>query len=309
MKSFVLKVSLLFLPHFFFILIGIFLPATPSASKSLLFSKIQKDSLLQSVRTPRIIFIGGSNLSFSLNSQTILDSLSLNPINTGIEADLGLIYMMDNTLKYIKPGDTIIIIPEYQHFSGNFAFGDEGLIRTILDVNPHQFFSLRFKQFLNIVRFIPIYSLPKLKPTEYLIQRKESDVYGVNSYNKFGDTYTHWGMGKQKFEPFKKISGEYNEDIIKEIVNFQTKLHSKNATLYVSYPAYQDLSFVNSKGLIKKFESEFKKYKLKFLGTQAKYMIPDSFMFNTPYHLNKKGVDYRTNLFIKDFRTARLNKK
>ena len=30
-------------------------------------------------------------------------------------------------------------------------------------------------------------------------------------------------------------------------------------------------------------------------------MIPDKMMFNTPYHLNKNGVDYRTSLLIEDF--------
>ena len=120
---------------------GVFMPATPYASKSLIFGNLLKDSLMENVESPRIIFLGGSNLSFGLNSQLIKDSLKLNPINAGIHASIGLIYMLSNSLEFIKKGDIVVLVPEYQQFYGDAAFGSEGeeLTRTIFDVNKSKF--------------------------------------------------------------------------------------------------------------------------------------------------------------------------
>ena len=121
MKKFVARVSLfigiLLLPV---VLVVAFAIATPPVSKSLsgsyLFAGKQKDFLLATVESPRIIFIGGSNLAFGTNSQMIKDSLGLNPVNTGLHASLGLKYMLDNTYRYIKKGDIVVVAPEYEHF-------------------------------------------------------------------------------------------------------------------------------------------------------------------------------------------------
>lgn len=304
MKAFFLKLIVFMLPFLSVIVIVLFLPATPRTKKSLLFAEIQKDSLLKNVASPRLIFLGGSNLSFGMNCQLIKDSLGINPINTGIHCGIGLIYMMNNTLKYIKKGDTIIISPEYEQFYDNFAWGKEELFRTVLDVNPSGFCILRLDQIFRIIEFLPKYSLSKLDPENYF-NIKESDIYSVKSFNRFGDVYSHWDMHRQDFIPNDEISGKFNDVVMQEIVEFQNILENKKAVLYVTYPCYQNLSYNKSLDAISKVESEFRKNGLKILGFPGRYMIPDSMMFNTFYHLNKIGVNYRTQLFIEDFKNAR----
>ena len=64
--------------------IGVLIPASRTARESFLFSKIDKDSLLKNTPSPRIVLVGGSNTSFSIDSQILKDSLHLNPVNTRI---------------------------------------------------------------------------------------------------------------------------------------------------------------------------------------------------------------------------------
>jgi hypothetical protein len=90
MKNFLIKISLFSLLLLSVVIIGFVLPVTPRASKSLLYAKVKKDNLLKKTNNPRIIFVGGSNLSFGINSKVIKDSLKLNPINTAIHASIGL---------------------------------------------------------------------------------------------------------------------------------------------------------------------------------------------------------------------------
>lgn len=56
----------------------------------------KKCQLLEDTPSPRIIFVGGSNLAFGLDSQRIKDSLNINVINYGLHAGIGLKYMIDD---------------------------------------------------------------------------------------------------------------------------------------------------------------------------------------------------------------------
>ena len=255
---------------------------------------------------PRIIFVGGSNLSFGLNSQMIKDSLQLNPINTAIHASLGIKFMLEHTLDYVQNGDIVVLVPEYHHFYRSLDFGSEELLRIVFDVNPKNIKHLNISQIVNIVPFLPKYSLTKFKPTEYL-NLKESDVYSVNSFNKFGDTYTHWDMEQKKFNPQPPITGNFNPEVIKLFQEINLAIEKKGALLLVTFPGIQDKSFDISIEQIIRVENELLNSNLNVFGTTERYKIPDSFMFDSPYHLNKKGVDYRTNMMINDIKKVRIH--
>lgn len=306
MNRFTRRILLFLLPIIALVLVGILLPTTPRASKSLLMASKPKNSLLQNTPSPRIIFVGGSNLSFGLNSQMIKDSLHLNPINTAIHASIGIKYMIDNTLNYIQEGDIVVLVPEYALLYRSLNFGSAELLRTVLDDDFSNLKHLNFYQIFNLIPFIPKYCLTKFKPTEYL-NVKESDIYSVNSFNEFGDVYTHWGMQQKAFDPFGRINNKMNNDVIKYIEKFSSSVKGKGGVLFVSFPGFQETSFNNSKEQILKVEQELLNANLQVIGSAERNKIPDSMMFNTPYHLNKNGVDYRTKMIIDDIKKARTH--
>jgi hypothetical protein len=78
-------------------------------------------------------------------------------------------------------------------------------------------------------------------------------------------------------------------------------VEEKGASLYLTYPSYLDESFYKSEDIISTVRTELEK-NFKVLGTPERYMMPDSLMFDTSYHLNKKGVDIRTARLIEDIR-------
>ena len=303
MKKFLSKISLFCLIFILMVFVLVFLSPTPQASKSLLFSKIKKDLLLEKEESPRIIFVGGSNLSFGLNSKMIKDSLDLNPINTGIHAGIGLIYMMESTLPYIREGDIVVLVPEYSQFLDDNSYGGLELFRTIMDVKKSDLFKLNLKQFFGILKYFPNYALSKMNYHEYF-NVEESDIYSVDSFNEFGDVNAHWKMKKQDFYPIVKNSENLNYSVFDEIVKFERKIKEKKAILFISYPGLQKTSFENLKEEIKNIEKIYKENNFIILGTPERYMMPESMMFNTPYHLLKSGVDLRTSLLIEDIKKA-----
>lgn len=296
---------LLLIPPIVF-LIGLLLPPTPLGKAYLLCAKPAKDSLLQNVKKPRIIFIAGSSMSFGLNSQIIKDSLHLNPINTGTHGGTGLYFMIDNTEKYIQSGDVIVLIAEYHQFYGNFADGGNELLRVIFDNSePLSFLKLRKNQFLKTYPYIPKYAMQKFIPAQYF-NIKMDPVYSKKCYNQYGDAVAHWDIKREgKVVPFNTIEGgDFNFDLLKSIVAFNKTVQSKGALLLVSFPPYQEESFNNCKDQIHFIEKELRNQDLKIIGTPERYIMTDDMIYDTPYHTNKNGANRRTQLLLEDLKNV-----
>ncbi len=306
MNKFIYRLTYFSAPIVIFFALCLLIPATPRASKSLLFANKNKDELLLNIKSPRMIFIGGSNLSFGLNSKMIKNKLNINPINTGVHASIGIRYMLENTIQYVRDGDIVILSLEYVHFYRDYNYVSEELLRTIFDVDLSKIKLLNLQQAVNLIKYVPKYSFSKIKPNEYF-NTIESDIYSVNSFNEWGDVDAHWGLGKRIFRPLKSIPGKYNKSIILHILEFQTEVIKRKATLFITFPGLQDVSFLNCIGQIDKVAIEFKKHDFLTLGHPERYKIPNHMMFNTPSHLNKKGVDHRTRQFIDDYNRIKFN--
>ena len=306
MKKFLKRILTFIIPFVIILFFGIFLPTTPRASKSLLMSKIKKDSLLLTIPSPRIIFLGGSNLSFGLNSQIIKDSLKRNPINTAIHVNIGIKHMIDNALQYIQKDDIVVLVLEYSHYYKDLNHGTEELLRSITDINIKDIKHLNIYQIVNLIKYIPKYSLSKVDPTEYF-NIIESKFYSINSFNQFGDVNAHWNEKRKIVEPYDEIKGDFNLDVLNYIEEFNNAISNKGATLLVSYPSYQETSFDISKVTIQKIHKELLKTSLSIIDSPERYKFSDTLIYNTPYHLTKKGVDLRTNLLLQGIQRTLTN--
>ncbi|MES2826852.1 MAG: hypothetical protein V4687_01800 [Bacteroidota bacterium] len=301
MKKFILRLIAFTTIYLLFLLTAITMPPTPRSKESLIFGEKMKDSLLNIKSSNRIIFIGGSNLTFGLDSKTIKDSLHVTPINTALHAGLGLKYMLDHTRPYIHAGDIVIVSPEYAHFFGGSLNGEEVLLWMLLDVSPGDIKNLSYDQWRNILPHLNKYALSKFNPSNYLNVKTEA-CYKVTSFNNFGDATAHWSMKNTEVTPMKSIYGEFNVNAVHELKNFEKFVSNKKAKMFISYPGLQNSSSINITGQIAKVDRELMKAKLPILSSPTRYRVPDSLIFNSPYHLSKKGVDLRTRLLIQDLR-------
>jgi len=291
----------------FIIIASLLLPSNKSFKKSLMFAQLDKNKLLKETLSPRIIFIGGSNISFGLDSKKIKDSLKVNPINTGVSAGVGLKFMMANTGNYIKENDIIVMSPEYHQFYGDFADGDLDLLSVIADVSTESYKLLDFRQKFKLSKFFPEFASSKyagfLKNDKTATNDTTIGIYDRLSFNSYGDVYIHWKLPAQKFSIYD-FKGDFNEDIIQSLIKFQELVINKKAKLFITFPCYEDSSYEYSKTKIKEVEDQLIANGLTLISNPEEYKMPAKLMFNSAYHLNKVGVDYRTELLIKDLKIA-----
>ncbi|GHT04075.1 hypothetical protein AGMMS49525_10020 [Bacteroidia bacterium] len=268
-----------------------------------MFGEVRKDSLLKNVKTPRVIFVGDSNVSFGLNGQIIKDSLGIYPINTTIHFSIGLQYMFKHTLPYIKSGDVVILPLIYGFYLDTYDKTSEELFRMVMDVDKNNLKYLNKEQILHLIPYIPKYALTKFDPFEYVgfINNK---WYEVTSFNEFGDVTAHWNEGNQYVAPMPPMSGSINPAVINGIKEFEQEVVKKGGSVFLSYPCPQDATFRNSVDIINAIQQALEA-NFNVLGTPQRYIMPDSLLFNAPYHLNKKGADRRTKLLIEDWKLVK----
>ncbi len=287
-------------------LICLIAPQTPRMLHSPIYGKIKKDSLLNHVIGPRIVFIGGSNLPFGLDSKMIKDSLGLNPVNTGIMHTVGLKIMLDNYLKYSKSNDLVIISPEYSHFFGNFMNGEASTLyfASVNHMNPLQ--GLDYGQLKSVLPHLPKYIFRKLDPREYW-GFSISKFFNSQSFNEYGDIHEHWTLEPKPFSSEKEPDDEFNQEVIDYILHFQEVISNKNAKLYISPAPFNESSAKNNTKQIQLVERKLKEAGLKTIGEFEEYIFDDSLFFNSPYHLIKSGTELRTKMFISDFKARTHN--
>lgn len=277
--------------------IGLAMPATPRAKTSLLFSLPMKDSLMQHVKQPRIVLVGGSNVSMSLDSQMIKDSLGLNPINTGVHAAIGLVYMLDHTAEYLQKGDVVVVIPEYDQLFGDFAYGANELFRTVMDVRNTDFSTLRYKQFMNTYEFLPAYGFSKFMPSEYKTSGGDA-VYLRDAFNQYGDCYKRLDNHAPNELVFHHIDRPFNSEIITILKEFENKVKAKGGKMILAFPAFEQRSYDNTADKIAEVEKAYRSNGFTVVGNPLKYRFPNDLMYDTPYHLSTKGTKIRTQMLI-----------
>lgn len=241
-------------------------------------------------------------MSMSMNSQLLKDSLGYNPINTGIQAPIGLVFMLDNTEPYVRKNDVVIVAAEYQQFFEDFGYGQEELLRTVADVRPSSANLLRWKQIKNIYSLIPKYALSKFKPSEYSSKRAGEIWYMNDAFNKYGDAYKHWGIPHKNEITLGPLTGKFNDDVMEILKDFENKIKAKGARMIVTFPAYQDASYDKSIPEIALVAKKYKKFGFEIIGNPLEYRMKNDMMFDSPYHLNKAAVDIRTQILIKDLK-------
>ncbi len=95
--------------------------------------------------------------------------------------------------------------------------------------------------------------------------------------------------------------------VFEGIKNFEIELNKKGARLFISYPPLQASAFDMADQQIKMVDSSLKKYNFSFLGTPEDFKMPDSLLFDSPYHLTGKGGELRTLQLITYLRKAGIS--
>ena len=321
MKKFAVKISsFLSLLLISFILLAFYFPNPNFPNQNSYFhSLIDKHNILKKSKSPKIIFIGGSNLSFNLDSKRVADAYGIDVINMGVVADFGLTYMTNEIKPFINDGDIVIVVPEYEHFfkmKPSLLTGGTSLLSAVLDAYPEGKKYLTMKQWLYFSRFIPKYGLNKLRKSiqNYfntmfsIIDDKNTNINEANSiyhreaFNEYGDVTIHWNLESKEIEFKPQKIYNIDKNVIILLNDFYEFVVGRNANIYFVYPCYRETAYNYYITHINHLKNELYQLNFPILSTPERSKLEDKYFFDTDYHLNREGVNLWTTKIIDDLK-------
>ena len=85
-------------------------------SQSYLASTVDKQRLLATASAPRVVFVGGSNLAYGLDSGAVDRALPHEVVNMGLNSFLGVRYLLAEVENEMRAGDIVALSFEHELF-------------------------------------------------------------------------------------------------------------------------------------------------------------------------------------------------
>ena len=319
-KKLIIKVAILSLAIF---LTGFALSEydTRADDNSYVAAVLEKDRLIRTTPSPKIIMVGGSNLAFGTDSKLMSDSLQFDVINMGLYAKIGLRYMLAQVTPYIHAGDIVLVVPEYDQFYGKYIEGDNTL-NTAMLYTPTD----RIPDFIRSYSIIDVIFRPRaenarrsfLRAAAAAVGKKDeffppdtNPVYNRHSFNKYGDAVAH--LGRKGKDPDSIFVGplppmkNFNPEAIDVLNEFYDAAVKNGARAYFMYPSYMDSAYVVNRGAIDSLTLRLRRgMKMPIAGNPVEFVYPKTYFFDTRYHLNARGRETRTQVMIRRLKAVGL---
>ncbi|MDE6694041.1 MAG: hypothetical protein K2K05_11720 [Muribaculaceae bacterium] len=267
----------------------------------------QKEKLLLEVPQPRIIFQGGSNVTYGILSEEVEDSIQIHTANIAVQAGLGLRLMLSLVSENCREGDVLVLSPEYQHFYG-WAYGKEETLAILTMSHPNIAKHYNSKQIMTAVKGIP--DAFQILRNEFCYAIK--DIVGGSSDNKRYKTQVHNSHGDDVFHmsnvldsheieiiPFQE---KFDEEYFNEFCATVDTLKNRGVNVLIFPPTVYDKVYKIEKDKMQFVADRLRKAGHPFEYDQNLSIYDIADMYDTQNHLNKTGTEKRTHLTIEFLR-------
>lgn len=265
--------------------IGGMITFIPMEKNNYLYMLNIKDSLLRETPSPRLVLISGSSFAFGVDSRMLQDSLGLNVVNMGLHAGLGLKYIMDDAMRYLRKGDVVVIGLEHEQLRW-MMYGDDATLGPGMYYTSYKNIKLlNGIQMKNAIVGIPTAIRMNWKSRKL----RQQKVYSARAFNEWGDEAGHREDTIQ--HPLSKlprkiglINPEYAQCFVERLMQME-EIGCK--VIITPSPMWDDVPVKQIGEEINEF-LETTQFRLN--ASFERHLYPADMMYDSHYHLNDKGV-------------------
>jgi hypothetical protein len=268
-----------------------------------LSATIDKHKLLDERQSPRIVFVGGSNVAFDLDSQEIGKRLGYHAVNMGLKVSLGLDFMLNEVEPALRSGDVVVLFPEYDLFyDKNDTVAAESLF-VALEVRPQ---NARYLSSFNLFQLLNGgYAVAGKVLTETINHHAyaddRNDPIRRGAFDEYGDLVVHRSQPPRSFEVEKIDAVPVSIDwAIDRLNRFNETCKPKGVRVFFSYPPTLRLWCDLNRDSVREIAAAVNaNLKFPILNPSEETCLPAEDFFNTQYHLNKSGIEKHSGELIK----------
>jgi hypothetical protein len=275
---------------------------------------LDKHRLLETRSSPRMIFVGGSSMALGLDSGLVAGQFGFQPINMGLNLEVGLQFMLDEVARSVRRGDIVILSPEYHAFQKHYQAAPEYVARLV-ECRPALLGSLPFSttqrlldrgylQHLGSVLRVVL----KLNTEDVLWDGYVTAYNHRRAFNENGDVVTHHGVDTSKLRRgsplrFTFAAPELAEAAIEHLNQFQVTCVRRGARVFFSHPPYELKYFELYRPALDRLEAMLQtKLAVPMLDSPQGMVFPSEEIFDVEYHLNWKGKVHRSERMVEGLR-------
>lgn len=271
-------------------------------------SLVDKVERLMSIKEPKIVLIGDSNVAFGFNSAMIEEYMGMPVVNMGLHGALGNAFFEEMAKLNVTEGDIYIIC--HSDFNDNDQIVREDPTLAWLTIENH----------FDLWKLIRKQDIPLMAEsfTSYLKKALElwatgtgnqdtGDEYSRNAFNEYGDNV--WPRPYVEHDEYFPHPVDFTQQTVPEIgdatIDRLNALHAylkeRGATMLISaYPvAYGEYTPLMSD--YQAFEDElWERLNCPVISSYSDYMFDYDYFYDTVYHLVDDGVTMRTEMLISD---------
>ncbi|HEY9614541.1 hypothetical protein [Allocoleopsis sp.] len=267
-----------------------------------------KVSIANSIKTPKLVVVAGSNVLFGMSCQMIDEATGVPCVNAGTYAGLGLDYILNRAHSLAKPGDIILLSLEYGLYQDNGGPSAQ-LIDYVFSRDPKYLLALDFRRKTYFISWISYDRLALGMAAKLKTPQPIAGGYESKNLNKYGDETSNvksniTEIKKQMIEQAKPI--EADVDVItvysqQSISNFIKWCRNQQIKVLVTWPGtmwFESYKEKKKQEYFKRLEYFYRKERVPVLGKPTDFMYNKSMFYDTSYHLNEQGVQQRTGKII-----------
>ncbi len=275
--------------------------ASPHDTDNYMAAAVDKHYLLDTVKSPRIILAGGSNIAFSVDSQKMAEHFGMPVINMGLNVDLGLRYMLNEIQPTLRDGDIVIIFPEYAHFSGLSLDGSPRELGLAIKLCPECISGISTPgQAFNVVA--GIFDSSESDILRAIKQpKKESRIYSRRGFNAWGDMVAHLDKPTPAgfAESISEVEVPSPNPTVDLLNKFSRSSEAENVQIFIVFPAIPiSIYKAQEENFIALYQLMKTDLEIPVVGAPRDFIYAKKFFYDTTYHMNRLGRELHTNHII-----------
>ena len=274
---------------------------------------IDKHARLARTDRPKIVFVGGSNLAYGIDSAMVEQATGRNVVNMGMNGYLGVRFMLEEIQPSLQAGDLVVIAFEYDNYYKSVEGTGHDLL-MIVKTRPAGLADLNAGQLFDIASMVPLAAQQKvlriLKETfrsvkgEEIVLRAEMPpdelVSGVESYegfNEYGDLVSHlpfeW-VHSEREQGIDLTTLGIDDEVVGLIKSYATRMEAKDVKVVVSFCSVMRSFYEQHKETINDVHRRLQAENLEVPLAPEDFVFTEDLFFDTVYHLGQKGRQIRT---------------
>ena len=306
--------------------IALFVPDSNDYAKA----TVLKHQRLAEFSTRKIVFAGGSNLSFGIDSAMIQRATGCPVINMGMNGHLGAQYILEEIKPTLNPGDIVVVSVEWDAFYQPVD-GETSSLFGVVMANPKAYDFLTLRQKLRVLAAMPIIAQQKtlrlmtdnlewnvqrwVKPT-FEVDEKSQRIYWnvvlrLAGNSPEGDLVSHLNV---KW-PYPLLDGNIrkgaaiNPQLLHLMADFAAEMTKRGIMVVVSHtPVVKTFYEQHQTAWNAAHKTIAESPALLVPSPPSGFVYDKEYFFDTAYHLNAAGRALRTQKVIQDLQT-RLHEK